>query len=187
MARKLEGMRVAILVDNGFEQSELVRPKKALDDEGASTFIVSPSVRQVKGWTDVDWGDGFDVDVALDDAELGDFDALLVPGGVQSPDRLRMNERAVAFVRGMSEAGKPIAAICHGPWMLVEAGVAAGREVTSWPGIKTDLVNAGASWHDREVVVDRGVVTSRKPADIDAFNRAMIDVFAAARSKPKAA
>jgi protease I len=174
----LRGKRVAILVANGFEQVELTGPRQALDDAGASTTIVSPEKQRVKGWNHTEWGDEFQVDVPLDQARPEDYDALLLPGGVMNPDHLRMNPAAVRFVKSIVEAGKPTAAICHGPWTLVEAGVVRGRTMTSYPSIQTDVKNAGAQWVDQEVVVDHGLVTSRKPDDIPAFNRKMIEEIA---------
>jgi protease I len=176
--RILEGKRVAILVADGFEQVELTEPRKALDDAGARTIVVSPSEGQVRGWNHTEWGDEVPVDQALDDARPQDFDALVLPGGVINPDKLRILPRAVEFVRAFFEERKPVAAICHGPWTLIEAGVATGRRMTSWPSLKTDLKNAGADWTDKEVVVDRGLVTSRKPDDIPAFVEKMIEEFA---------
>lgn len=178
MGKKLEGKRVAILVENGFEQIEMVEPQKALVESGAETFLVSPQTEYVKAWNSTDWGETFKTDASLQQASANDYDALLIPGGVMSPDKLRTNEKAVDFVRAFFEAGKPVAAICHGPWMLDEADVVDGRTVTSWPSLKTDLENAGADWVDQEVVVDNGMVTSRKPADIQAFNKKMIEEFA---------
>ena len=175
--RNLQGKRVAILVTDGFEQSELVEPRKALDEAGATTLVVSPAGTKVKGWNHKDWGKEVSVDVALDSANAEDFHALLLPGGVMNPDQLRMNPRAVEFVKSFTKAGKPVAAICHGPWTLLEAGAVRGRTMTSWPSLKTDLSNAGANWVDKEVVVDGGLVTSRKPDDIPAFNREMIRLF----------
>ncbi len=179
---KMKGLRVAILIENGFEQVEMEEPRKALQDAGAEAKIVSPSDKEVRGWKFKEWGDAFPVDVKLDDAEPEDFDALLLPGGVMNPDRLRMNPKAVAFVKSFFDAEKPVAVICHGPWTIVEAGEAKGRRITSWPSVKTDLRNAGAEWVDEEVVVDRNLVSSRKPDDIPAFNRAMIELFSGARS-----
>ncbi|MDC0742063.1 type 1 glutamine amidotransferase domain-containing protein [Polyangium mundeleinium] len=187
MANELTGMRVAILVENGFEQVELTEPRRALDAAGAQTAIVSPVSGQVRGWKFKQWGDSFGVDVPLADARPENFEALLLPGGVINPDKLRMNPAAVQLVRAFFDTGKPIASICHGPWMLVEADVVRGRQVTSWPSVRTDLVNAGASWVDREVVNDDQLVTSRKPDDIPAFNRVMIELFAKARTAAKAA
>jgi protease I len=174
----LSGLKVAILVADGFEQVEMTEPRKALQEAGADTRIVSPAGGQVQGWNHHDKADKFDVDVALDDAESRDFGALLLPGGVANPDQLRTLPRAVDFVREFVQAGKPVAVICHGPWTLIEADVVKGRNMTSWPSLKTDLVNAGAHWTDKEVVIDPGLVSSRKPADIPAFNRAMIEEFA---------
>ena len=174
----LSGKRVAILATDGVEQVELIEPRKALDAAGANTTVVSPKSGSIKGWNHTDWGDPIKVDVALDNASPNDYDALLLPGGVMNPDHLRTNESAVNFVRAFFEAGKPVAAICHGPWMLVEADVVRGRNVTSWPSLQTDLRNSGASWTDSQVVTDHGLVTSRKPDDIPAFNRKMIEEFA---------
>jgi len=180
-AAQLKGKRVAILVTDGFEQPEMVEPRKALDGAGAKTVLVAPKSGQVRAWNKTDWGDKFPVDRQLDDVKAEEFDALLLPGGVINPDRLRMNEQAVNFVRAFFAAGKPVAAICHGPWMVVEADAARGRTLTSWPSLKTDIKNAGGTWKDAEVVVDKGLVTSRKPADIPAFNRKMIEEFAAGK------
>lgn len=178
MANELQGKRVAILVDNGFEQEELIRPRQALEAAGAQTQIVSPQQGKVKGWNHTDWGDELPVDVPLEQANADAYDALLLPGGVMNPDHLRRNERALSFVRAFFEAGKPVAAICHAPWTLIDAGVASGRRLTSYPSLQTDLKNAGANWVDEEVVVDNGLVTSRKPDDIPAFNRKMIEEIA---------
>jgi protease I len=173
----LEGKRVAILVADGFEQAELTEPRKALDAAGARTQIVSNAKDEVQGWKHFDKADRFKVDVPLDSAAAEEFDALLLPGGVANPDQLRTMPQAVAFVRSFFDSGKPIAAICHGPWTLIDAGVVRGRRITSWPSLKTDLSNAGAQWSDEEVVVDRGLVSSRKPQDIPAFNREMLALF----------
>jgi protease I len=175
---KLQGKEVAILVAEGFEQAELTEPKAALEAAGARTSIVSPAGQKVQGWKHFDKADQFPVDIALNDAKASDFDALLLPGGVANPDQLRINEKAVSFIREFVASGKPIAAICHGLWPLIEAGAVKGRSVTSWPSLKTDLTNAGAKWVDQEVVTDNGLVTSRKPDDIPAFNRKMIEEFA---------
>jgi protease I len=177
----LQGMRVAILATDGFEQSELLEPKRALEDEGAATFVVAPSEDRIKGWHDQQWGVDLPVDIPLKSAKAEDFHALLLPGGVMNPDQLRMNEKAVRFVRKFVDLGKPVAAICHGPWTMLEAGGVRGRTVTSWPSLKSDLQNAGAKWVDREVVSDGKLVTSRKPDDIPAFDREMIRVFAQER------
>jgi protease I len=176
MAETLTGKKVAILVTDGFEQVELTQPRKALDEAGAETAIVSPMSVKVKGWNHKEWGDEFPVDRKLDETDPSEYDALLLPGGVMNPDRLRMNPKAVEFVKHFIDEEKPIAAICHGPWMLVEAGVD-GRTLTSWPSLKTDIANAGGNWVDQEVVVDNGIVTSRKPDDLPAFNRKMIEEF----------
>jgi len=178
MAKNLEGKRVAILATTGFEQAELLEPRKALEDQGAKTQVISPQKDKIKGWNEKDWGQEVKVDLPLESANANDFDALLLPGGVMNPDKLRMEPRAVEFVRQFFAARKPVAAICHGPWMLVEAGAVRGRTVTSWPSLQTDIRNAGGKWVDQEVVVDEGLVTSRKPADIPAFNRKMIEEFA---------
>ena len=184
---ELAGMKVAILAEQGFEQTELMEPRRALDEAGAETRIVSPQHDRIRGWKHTEWGDEVEVDVPLDDTDASDFDALLLPGGVMNPDRLRMNPDAVAFVRAFAEAGKPIAAICHAPWMLVEADLVEGRRITSWPSLMTDLNNAGASWVDEPMVRDGLVVTSRKPDDIPQFNRGMIDLFREARGRARAA
>jgi protease I len=177
MGDSLNELRVAILVDDGFEQVELMEPRKALDDAGAETSVVSPQREQVRGWNFTEWGEQVPVDVRLSEADPDEFDALLLPGGVMNPDRLRMQPDAVAFVSDFFEAGKPVAVICHGPWTVIEAGAARERRITSWPSLKTDLVNAGAEWVDQEVVVDGNLVSSRKPDDIPAFNREMIALF----------
>jgi protease I len=169
---------VAILAADGFEQSELLKPRQALDEAGAKTVIVSPAEGEVKGWNDKDWGEAVAVDVALESADPEEFDALHLPGGVMNPDQLRMNPKAVEFVRHFFENGKPVSAICHAPWTLIEAGVVKGRTITSWPSLKTDLRNAGAEWVDAAVVRDGNLVTSRKPDDLPDFNREMITMFA---------
>jgi protease I len=172
---------VAALVDNGFEQVELVEPKKALEAAGATVHVVSPQSGKVKGWQHTKWGDEIEVDRVIEQARADEYDALLLPGGVMSPDRLRMNPAAVRFVKAFVDGGKPIAAICHGPWTLIETGAVRGRTMTSWPSLQTDLRNAGAKWVDQECVNDNGLVTSRKPDDIPAFNRKMIEEFAEGR------
>jgi protease I len=175
--QSLKGKTVAILATDGFEQSELTEPRKALDAAGAKTSVVSPNADTIRGWKSKDWADHVKVDLALDKANADDFDALLIPGGVMNPDTLRMNEKAVAFASAFFEAGKPVAAICHGPWMVIETGAANGRRIASWPSLKTDLANAGAEWVDQAVCVDGNLVTSRKPDDIPAFNREMVSLF----------
>lgn len=178
MNSKLKGKKVAILVAEGFEQEELTSPKEALEREGAQTQVISPVQDNVRGWKEKDWGKTIPVDVALDRAKSDDYDALLLPGGVMNPDKLRRNQKALEFVQGFFDAHKPVAAICHGPWTLIDAGVARGRKLTSYHTIQTDLKNAGADWVDEQVVVDNGLVTSRKPDDLPAFNEKMIEEFA---------
>ena len=178
----LQGKKVAILVTDGFEQAESLEPRKALDQAGATTKVVSPAGKKAKGWNHKEWGEEVPVDTSLDSAKAEEFDALLLPGGM-NPDHLRMNPRAVEFVKHFTDAGKPVAAICHGPWTLIEAGAVRGRTVTSWPSLKTDLENAGATWVDKEVVSDQSLVTSRKPDDIPAFNREMIRLFGEGQSQ----
>lgn len=174
----LSGKRVAILVDEGFEQVELIKPRKALDRAGAQTQVVSPQETEVRGWNMKRWGKMVAVDVPLESADPGAFDALFLPGGVMNPDKLRMNPKAVAFVKHFVDTGKPIAAICHGPWTLIDAGGVKGRTLTSWPSLQTDIQNAGGTWVDQEVMTDQSLVTSRKPDDIRAFNKKMIEEFA---------
>ena len=171
----LNGRKIAILVAEGFEQSEMVEPRKALQQAGAETFIVSPAEGEVQGWNHFDRAERFQVDVPVEQARAEDYDALLLPGGVANPDQLRTDQRAVEFVRHFVDAGKPIGVICHGPWTLIEAGAVKGRTMTSWPSLRTDLINAGAKWVDQEVVTDHGLVSSRKPADIPAFSRKLIE------------
>ena|ERR1700686_2778654 len=181
MADKLSGKKVAILAADGFEEVELTRPRKALEDAGAKTTVVSIKPGQIQGMNHADKGDTVVVDQTLGDAKPDEFDALMIPGGLMNPDTLRSNEEALAFVRHFFREGKPVAAICHGPWVLIDAGVIRGRTVTSWPAIRTDVRNAGANWVDHEVVVDNGLVTSRKPDDIPAFNEKMIEEFCEGR------
>jgi protease I len=173
----LEGLKVAILITDGFEQVEMVQPRKALDNAGASTHVVSPKEKRVRAWNFTEWGEEFPVDIALDRADPAVFDALLLPGGVMNPDTLRMLPRAVSFAKSFFDNDKPVAVICHGPWTVIETGAARGRKIASWPSLKTDLRNAGAEWVDEEAVVDGNMVSSRKPDDIPAFNRAMIELF----------
>ena len=178
MDKKLDGVKVAILATDGFEQSELFEPKKALEEAGAEVSIVSLKSGEIKGWNHTDWGNSIEVDLTLDQAKAEDFDALQLPGGVMNPDKLRMDEKAVAFIKSFFDADKPVGAICHAPWTLIEADVVRGRKVTSWASLRTDLENAGAEWVDEEVVVDKGLITSRKPDDIPAFNKKIIEEFA---------
>jgi len=179
MAKKnLTGKKVAILVDEGFEQVELIKPRKALDRAGASTQVISPQENEVRGWNMKKWGKFVAVDVPLESANPADYDALLLPGGVMNPDKLRINPKAVQFIKHFIDSSKPVAAICHGPWTLIEAGGVRGRTLTSWPSLQTDIRNAGGNWVDQEVVTDQGLVTSRKPDDIPTFNKKVIEVFA---------
>jgi protease I len=174
----LNGKKVAILVEDGFEQIELTSPKQALEQAGATTHIISPKRDKVKGWDETKWGQEFLVDTSIEQANANNYDALLLPGGVMNPDKLRINKSAVQFVRSFFDQGKPVAAICHGPWPLIEANVVKGRKMTSYPSLQSDLKNAGANWVDQEVVVDQGLVTSRNPDDLPAFNRKMIEEVA---------
>ena len=162
---------------DGFEQVEMTKPREALEEAGAKTKIVSPQSGQIQGMHHADKGDRFDVDIPLDEARSEEFDALMIPGGLMNPDQLRSMPEALEFTRHFFKENKPVAAICHGPWVLIDAGVVRGRKLTSWPAIKTDVKNAGANWVDEEVVVDNGLVTSRKPDDIPAFNKKMIEEF----------
>ena len=177
---QLDGAKVAILVADGFEQAEMTEPRKALEAAGAVTKIVSPKNNTVRGWKHHKTADEFNVDIPLSQAAAHEFDALLLPGGVMNPDALRIDEEAVTFVRDFFKAGKPVAAICHAPWTLIEAGAVQGRTLTSWPSLRTDLTNAGAKWVDSEVVVDGNLITSRKPQDLPAFDREMVRLFAGA-------
>ena len=194
MAEKLAGKKVAILAADGFEEVELTKPRKALEEAGAKTSVVSIKSGKIQGMNHADKGETVDVDITLADVKPQEFDALLLPGGLMNPDTLRSTDEAVEFVRHFFRQGKPVAAICHAAWVLIEAEVVSGRTITSWPAIKTDVRNAGATWVDQDVVVDNGLVTSRKPDDIPAFNEKMIEEFAegrhdvaAARPAPKQA
>jgi protease I len=178
MASNLKGKKIAILATDGFEQAELLEPRKALDETGAKTEVISPKDGKIKGWNMKDWGESVKVDKVLANANPNEYDALVLPGGVMNPDHLRMDPSAVNFVRQFVSTGKTVGAICHGPWTLIEAGAVSGRKVTSWPSLKTDLKNAGAHWVDAEVVTDGQFVTSRKPDDLPAFNRAVIESVA---------
>ena len=183
MEQRLAGKKIAILATDGFEQSELIEPRKALEQAGAQTFVVSPKSGEIKGWNHTDWGEKVAVDLSLENANPDEFDALVLPGGVMNPDRLRSDQKAVQFVKSFVADQKPIAAICHGPWTLIEANAVRNRRMTSWPSLQTDLRNAGADWVDQQVVVDGGLVTSRKPDDIPAFNEKMLELFAARRTE----
>jgi len=173
----LTGKKVAILTENGFEEVELTSPKKALEAAGAVVDIVSPQKQKVKAWDHDQWSIELPVDVNIDDADADDYDALMIPGGVINPDKMRINEDCVDFAQQFLESGKPVAAICHGPQLLIETGFLKGRKLTSFPSLKTDLENAGASWSDKEVINDQGLVTSRSPKDLEAFNKKMIEEF----------
>ncbi len=182
MNKTLAGKKVAILVADGFEQ---VEPREALEKAGAETKIVSPKSGKIQGMHHADKADKFDVDLTLQEARPEEFDALMIPGGLMNPDQLRSTLEAIEFVRHFFSQGKPVAAICHGPWVLIDAGIVRGRRLTSWPAIKTDVVNAGGNWVNEEVVIDNGLVTSRKPDDIPAFNQKMIEEFAEGRHGPQ--
>ena len=177
MARELIGKRIAIVATDRFEEAELSEPRRALLEAGADVDVIAPHSGSIQGMNHDEIGNKVPVDRTLDEARPDDYDALVLPGGVANPDRLRTNDKAMRFVRAMYDERKPIAAICHGPWTLIEADIVRGRSVTSWPSLKTDLKNAGANWVDREVVIDGGLVTSRKPDDIPAFNKAIIETF----------
>lgn len=176
---KLHGKKIAVLATDGFEQVELTEPKKNLEKEGAKVTVLSIKSGEIKGWDHTDWGDKVKVDALVSEARPDQFDALVLPGGQINPDKLRMNKDAVEFVKKFAETGKPTAAICHGPWTLIEAGVVKGKKMTSWPSVSTDLKNAGADWVDEEVVVDGSFITSRKPDDIPAFSKEIIKALAA--------
>jgi protease I len=184
---KLDGKKIAFLATDGVEQVELTEPRKAVEEEGAETKLVSLEDGQIQGFEHLDKADKFDVDLAVKDASADDFDGLVLPGGVANPDFLRADEDAVAFVRAFVEAGKPVGAICHGPWTLVEAGVVDGLTLTSWPSLQTDIRNAGGNWVDEEVHVDRGLTTSRNPDDIPAFNAKIVEEFCEGRHEELAA
>jgi protease I len=187
MGQDLNGLKVAILATDGFEQSELFKPKEALENAGAEVSIVSLKTGEIKGWNEKNWGDPITVDLTVDQAQADDFDALHLPGGVMNPDKLRINEDAVNFVKDFFAAGKPVSAICHAPWTLIEAEEVEGKTLTSYQSIRTDLENAGAKWVDQEVVVDGLLVTSRKPDDLPAFNEKIIEVFSQTSAKTKEA
>ncbi|SDF93525.1 MULTISPECIES: type 1 glutamine amidotransferase domain-containing protein [Rhodanobacteraceae] len=179
-SQSLDGRRIAVIATDGFEQSELTEPKRLLEAAGATVDVISPGdATQIKGWDKKDWGKSVDVDVRLDDADAGKYDALVLPGGVINPDNLRTDEKVLALVKAIAGAGKPVAAICHGPWTLINAGLVKGKKLTSWPSLKQDLVNAGANWEDSQVVQDGNLITSRKPDDIPAFTDALIKAVAA--------
>jgi len=176
--KDLTNKRVAIVATDGFEQSELLEPKKALEAAGANVDVISLKPGRIRGWKMKDWGDEVEVDRVIGNVRADDYDALVLPGGVINPDRLRLHDDVLAFVRAFFEQAKPVGAICHGPWTLINAGVVKGRHVTSWPSLRQDLLNAGATWTDEEVVAERGLVTSRKPDDLPAFNRKLLEEIA---------
>jgi protease I len=181
MSDKLKGKRIAVLATDGYEQAELVKPVEGLRAEGATVEVISPKVGQIQGYNHDEKGDAFPVDRELSDAKSGEYDALVLPGGVMNPDALRLEPKAIAFIRDFVQAGKPISAVCHGPWTLIDAGAVKGKTMTSWPSLKTDLTNAGAKWVDREVVVDGQLVTSRNPDDLPAFVAKTVEVLANAK------
>ncbi len=181
---KLLNKKIAILATDGFEESELFEPKKALEEAGAELKIISLKPGEIKAWNKTDWGKSIKVDTTVEQANADEFDALVLPGGVMNPDKLRADPRAVEFVKSFGDAGKPIGAICHGPWTLINAGLVKGRRMTSWPSLKMDLINAGADWVDEEVVTTQGLVTSRKPADIPAFSKKLIEEIIEGRHRP---
>jgi len=180
----LTGKKVAILTESGFEEVELTSPKKALEDAGAEVEIVSPQKEKVKAWAHGHWSIELSVDVNVGEADPKDYDALMIPGGVLNPDKMRMNDKCVEFAQHFLQEGKPVAAICHGPQLLIETGMLEGRNMTSYSSIKTDLTNAGALWSDREVIVDNGLVTSRSPEDLEAFNKKMIEEIKEGQHSP---
>jgi protease I len=182
----LTGKKIAILTENGFEEVELTSPKKALEEAGAEVRIVSPQKEKVRAWDKDHWSVELPVDEALDNAKPEDYDALMLPGGVMNPDQLRLNKKAVEFAQQFLETGKPVAAICHGPQLLIETGLVEGRNMTSYPSLRTDMVNAGVLWVDKEVVTDNGLVTSRTPKDLEAFNRKMIEEIKEGEHSPAA-
>jgi protease I len=186
MSGELKGRKIAILATDGFEQVELTDPKRNVENAGATTEVLSVKEGSIKGWKFTDWGDAVRVDKLASKAAIEDYDALILPGGQINPDKLRMDESAVDFVRRFVASGKPVAAICHGPWMLIEAGVVKGKTVTSWPSVHTDLINAGAKWVDREVAEDGNLITSRKPDDIPAFSKKVIELVSKAPKLAKA-
>lgn len=175
----VKSRHIAVLATDGFEQSELQEPKRLLEEAGATVHVIAPDgAKQIKGWDNKDWGRPVDVDRALDQAQAGDYDALVLPGGVINPDKLRLDDKAIALIKAFGAANKPIAAICHGPWTLINAGLVDGKKITSWLSLRMDIENAGATWQDSEVVRDGNLITSRKPDDIPAFTTALIEAIA---------
>ncbi|WP_324679490.1 type 1 glutamine amidotransferase domain-containing protein [Hymenobacter sp. GOD-10R] len=182
---KLKGKKIAIVATDGFEQVELTKPKKYLEDEGADVDVISLKSGSIKGWDMTDWGDKVDVDKTIDEVNAADYDALVLPGGQINPDKLRLEKSVVDFASEFMRSGKVVAAICHGPWTLIETGLVHGKTMTSWPSLKTDLKNAGAHWVDEEVVVDKGLITSRKPDDIPAFNKKIVEEILEGQHAPR--
>lgn len=179
MAQTLDGRKIAILATDGFEQSELIAPRTTLAQAGADVAVISQTAKAIRGTHGHRWGEDVQVDATLDQAQADRFDALVLPGGVYNPDQLRQDPKAIAFIRAFHEAGKPIAAICHGPWLLIEAGIIKGKKATAYPSIKTDMINAGADWIDQPAVVDGNIITSRSPKDLDAFSSALMEALSA--------
>jgi protease I len=186
MANELQGKKVAFIATEGVEQVELTEPWKAVEQAGAQPELISIEDGEVQAWKHFDKGDTFKVDRTIEEAQPDEYDALVLPGGVANPDQLRADENVVSFIRTFAQSGKPIGVICHGPWTLIEAGVVEGRKLTSWPTLQTDLRNAGADWVDEEVVVDHGLVSSRKPDDLPAFNAKIVEEFAEGRHEESA-
>ncbi len=182
MNQPLSGFKVAVVLTNGFEQVEMTEPRKALENAGAKVQLIAPEKGKVTGWNHDNKADQFNVDISLDEAQADEFHGLLLPGGVMNPDHLRIVPKAIDFIKKFVNANKPIAAICHGPWTLINAGAVKGHKITSWPSLEVDLKNAGANWVDQEVVRDGKIVTSRKPSDIPAFNKTMIELFSECKS-----
>ena len=180
MSSELKGKKIAILATDGFEQSELTDPKKNLEDAGAKVEVLSIKSGEIKGWNHTDWGKTVKVDHLVKDVKAADYDSLVLPGGQMNPDSLRIDKDAIGFIKEFVASGKPVAAICHGPWTLIEAGAVKGKKMTSWPSLRTDLQNAGAHWVDQEVVQDGNIITSRKPADIPEFSKTIIEALSAA-------
>lgn len=187
MSKNLSTKKIAFLATDGFEQVELTSPWEALKDQGAEVILISLESGKIDGYHHKDKGDSFDVDVSVHDASVSDYDALVLPGGVHNPDALRLDNKAIKFVQEFAHQNKPIAAICHGPWVLVEAGLVDHKTLTSWPSVKTDIKNAGGQWVDEKVVLDNGLITSRKPDDLEAFNNALIDTLKSQKNQKDAA
>ena len=183
----IQGKKVAILATNGFEQSELESPRDRLKEHGAIVHVVSPQAGEIRGWERKDWGRPVKVDVTLDEARVQDYDAIVLPGGQINPDLLRINDKALRFIRAFFDQGKVVAAVCHAPWLLIETNILKGRQATSYKSIKTDMINAGAKWQDVEVVADQGIVTSRNPGDLEAFSKKIMEEIAEGRHERRAA